>query len=407
MAQQVELSEADARRSRLPSLTGMRFIAAAMVFLFHGVLYTGLFADPSAQSTLGSIVSGGGWTGVSFFFILSGFVLTWSARSSDTLGRFWRRRLCKIFPNHLVTAVVAYLLASVVLGTALPDSSWLNFLLLQSWVPDLGVIFTGNVVAWSLSCELLFYLVFPLLLPLFNRIAPERLWLWAGGFVAAILLVPTLAAAITPPAALSAPMLLPGIEMTMWQQWFVALFPPVRMLEFLLGIVLARIVITGRRLPLSLGGAVALAIAAYALSPLVPGEYRVAATMVIPLGLVIAAGAKVDEVAQRSWLSSRGMVYLGEISFAVYMVHNLVLVYGHHLLGATTSWATPAALGVLALMLAATLVAAALLYTLVERPVMQYLANPRRRRSSTLTSVPVGRSASPPPARPDGDRLAG
>ncbi|MBB4909378.1 acyltransferase family protein [Actinophytocola algeriensis] len=384
----------------------MRFIAAAMVFLFHGVLYTGLFADPSAQSTLGSIVAGGGWTGVSFFFILSGFVLAWSARSSDTLGRFWRRRLCKIFPNHLVTAVVAYVLASAVVGTALPDSSWLNILLLQSWVPDLGVIFTGNVVAWSLSCELLFYLLFPLLLPMFNRIRPERLWLWAGGFVVAILLVPTLAAAITPPAALSAPLVMPVIDMTMWQQWFVALFPPVRLLEFVFGIVLARIVITGQRLPLNLGGAVAFAIAAYALSPLVPGEYRVAATMVIPLGLVIAAGARMDEAAERSWLSGRRMVYLGEISFAVYMVHNLVLVYGHQLLGATTSWATPAALGVLALFLAATLGVAALLYTLVERPVMQYLANPRRRRPSALASVPTGQSA-PPPARPDGDRLAG
>jgi peptidoglycan/LPS O-acetylase OafA/YrhL len=88
------------------------------------------------------------------------------------------------------------------------------------------------------------------------------------------------------------------------------------------------------------------------------------------------------------------------------MVHNLVLVYGHQLLGATTSWATPAALGVLALMLAATLVAAALLYTLVERPVMRHLANPRR-RSSALTSVPIGQSAPPPSARPEDDRLAG
>lgn len=418
MPQQVELSKADVARSRLPSLTGMRFIAAAMVFAFHAVLYGGLFASASAQDLLGKVVSGGGWTGVSFFFILSGFVLTWSARSRDTLGRFWRRRVVKIFPNHLVTAVVAYVLASVVLGVAVPETSWLNLLLLQTWVPDLGVIFTGNVVAWSLACELLFYLAFPLLLGLIDRIRPERLWLWAGGVIAAVAAMPALASLFTPAKALSAPVVMPIIDMTMWQQWFVALFPPVRMLEFVLGIVLARIVITGRRLPLSLGGAVGFAVAAYALTPLLPGPYRVAATMVLPLGLVIAAGAKLDQAAEtkldqvgrRSWLSGRTMVWLGEISFAFYMVHQLVLTYGHHLLGATRSWATPAALGVLALLLAGALVAAALLYTLVERPMMRKFANPRRVRPSSLTSVPTGPPAPPSSAGSTGspgDRLAG
>lgn len=404
MSQQTALSEADIARSRLPSLTGMRFIAAAMVFGFHSVLYNGLFASPSATDTLGSVVSGGGWTGVSFFFILSGFVLTWSARSTDSVGRFWRRRVCKIFPNNIVTAVIAYALGSAVLGVAVPDTAWVNVLLLQSWVPDLGVIFTGNVVAWSLACELLFYLLFPLLLVLVDKIRPERLWLWAGIVVAAVIAVPTLAGAITPSAALSAPNVMPVIDLTTWQQWFVALFPPVRLLEFLLGIVLARIVINGRRLPLSLGGAVAFAVAAYALTPLFPGPYRVAATMVLPLGLVIAAGAARDQAGQRSWVSGRTMVWLGEISFAFYMVHQLVLTYLHQLLGPTTSWATPAALGVWVLMLAGALVCAWLLYTLVERPIMRNFANPRRRRTSTLTALPTQPTTS---TDPTGDRLAG
>jgi mycarose O-acyltransferase len=407
MPQQVELSKVDVTRSRLPSLTGMRFIAAAMVFAFHSVLYFGLFGSAHAQEVLGKVVSGGGWTGVSFFFILSGFVLTWSARSSDTVVRFWRRRVCKIFPNHLVTAAAAYVLGSVVLGTAVPKTSWLNFLLFQSWVPDLSVVFTGNVVSWSLSCELLFYLSFPLLLALINRIRPERLWLSAGILVAAVIAVPSVADAIPPAHALSAPITMPVIEMSMWQQWFVALFPPVRALEFVIGIVLARIVITGRRLPLSVGGAVAFAVAAYALTPLFPGSYRVAATMVIPLGLVIAAGAKVDAAQQKSWLSSRTMVWLGEISFAFYMVHLLVITYGLRLLGSPAQLGTAAALGVEALLLVCVVVVAALLYTLVERPVMQNFANPRRRKTASLTSVPTGSSTPDSPAGAGGDRLAG
>ena len=106
-------SRAATRPSRLPTLTGMRFIAAAMVFLFHANL-EGLFASPEAGGTFNAIASQGGWTGVGFFFILSGFVLTWAARPGDSTPRFWRRRFFKIYPNHLVTFIAALLLLTVV-----------------------------------------------------------------------------------------------------------------------------------------------------------------------------------------------------------------------------------------------------------------------------------------------------
>jgi mycarose O-acyltransferase len=198
---------------------------------------------------------------------------------------------------------------------------------------------------------------------------------------------------------------MPVVDVSVWQLWSVELFPPVRALEFVLGIVLARIVITGRRLPLSVGGALALAVAAYALTPLFPGQYRVAATMVLPLGLVITAAAKVDEAHQKSWLSSRTMVWLGEISFAVYMVHLLVVTYGLRLLGSPTMLATPVALGVLALLLVSVIVVAGLLYTLVERPIMRSLANPRRRPAAALAAVRTGPSTASPTGS-DSDRLA-
>lgn len=52
MPQQVELPK-DVTRSRLPSLTSMRFIAAFMVFAFHSILYYGLFGSAHAQEVLG------------------------------------------------------------------------------------------------------------------------------------------------------------------------------------------------------------------------------------------------------------------------------------------------------------------------------------------------------------------
>jgi mycarose O-acyltransferase len=402
MPHQKELSaQADITGSRLPSLTGLRFIAAFMVFAFHSVLYTGLFSSPGTTETLGSVVSGGGWTGVSFFFVLSGFVLTWSVRSVDTVRKFYRRRLFKIFPNHLVTAVIAFLLLISVTGAVANHTWWYNLLLVQAWFPDLSVLYTGNVVSWSLSCELLFYLAFPLFYFGIKRIRPERLWAWAGVVVLAIFLIPTLATVLPEAQALAGGALMPT-DLTLWEQWFVASFPPVRMLEFVFGIFLARIVITGRRIPLGFGGAVALAVAAYALTPLFAGPYRVAATMVVPLGLIIVAGARMDANNEQSWLSSRFMVWLGDISFAFYMVHQLVLEYGHRLLGQTTSWSTPVGLAVLALLFAGALVAATLLYTCVERPMMRRFASSRRPRLATVSAAAVPAAADPP----DGDRLA-
>jgi mycarose O-acyltransferase len=404
MPHTVELPKQFDTRSRLRSLTGMRFIAAVGVFLFHGILYGGFFASTHAQGALGSVVNVAGWAGVVFFFILSGFVLTWSVRPRDTVPGFWRRRVLKVFPNHLVTSIVAFVLLAVVAHTAFTGQNLLNIFLLQAWVPNLSVVFSGNVVSWSLSCELLFYLSFPLLYAGIRRIRPERLWAWAIGVMVAVGLVPTLAGVIPPAKALASPAVMPVIDVTMWQQWFVAFFPPVRMLEFVLGMILARIVATGRRVPLTRGGAVGLAVAGYALTPLFPGAYRIVATMVLPLGLLIAASGKADAENQKTWLASRVMVYLGDISFAFYVCHWLILDYGHQIVGATRSFGTAAALGVLALLLLSVVVVASGLFLGVERPIMRRFANPRRR--VTLTPVPEV-AATPTGSATDGDRLAG
>jgi len=396
--------QADVTRSRLPSLTGMRFIAAVGVFLFHGILYGGFFSSTHAVGVLGSVVNVAGWAGVVFFFILSGFVLTWSLRPKDTVPSFWRRRLLKVFPNHLVTSIIAFVLLAVVAHTAFQGKNLLNIFLLQAWVPNLATVFSGNVVSWSLSCELLFYLSFPLLYMGIRRIRPERLWAWAIGVMVAVGLVPTLASVIPPAAALSGSTVMPIIDVNAWQQWFVAFFPPVRMLEFVLGMILARIVITGRRLPLTRGGAVGLSVLAYALTPLFPGAYRIVATMVLPLALLIAASGKADSENQKTWLASRVMVYLGDISFAFYVCHWLILDYGHVIVGATRSFGTAAALGILALLLISVVIIASALFLGVERPIMRKFANPKRRR--TLTPVPEIHTESSTTST-DGDRLAG
>ncbi|WP_406046043.1 acyltransferase family protein [Micromonospora sp. NBC_00898] len=89
-----------AAAGRLPSLTGLRWVAALLVFGFH-VGTMRIVAEPDNQAVIDRQLSLG-LSGVEFFFILSGFVLVWSYRDGERRRTFLRRRLAKIYPNHLL-----------------------------------------------------------------------------------------------------------------------------------------------------------------------------------------------------------------------------------------------------------------------------------------------------------------
>ncbi len=369
------------RPALLPSLTGMRFIAAAMVFFFHSIwLWITLFESPAAGAKYMSIFLQGGWAGVSFFFILSGFVLTWAVRPNDSAPTFWRRRFFKVYPNHLVTFIAAFILIGT--SSKIAIDGWdavANVFLVHALFPQMEIRSNYNPVAWSLSCEALFYLSFPLIIWLIGRIRTERLWAWTIGSVAAIFAIPVVAKLLpaSPP--------FPVTGFTKWEMWFVFQFPPVRMLEFIFGILLARLVLAGKKMPVGLGGAIALSVATYALAPMFPATWTFTAVMVVPLGLVIAAGAVADVERRPTLLSTPLMVKLGEISFAFYMCHYLILMYSYQWFSEGKSWSTPAAIGILALLFGTTLIVSWLMYTLVERPIMRRFATSRRRRTDRPT----------------------
>jgi peptidoglycan/LPS O-acetylase OafA/YrhL len=163
-------------------LTGVRFIAAAWVVLYHfqiplGVL--GILAIPGVTDILRV-----GRLGVDLFFALSGFILThtYVRRLGPALHirgtlDFWWLRLARIYPVHLAMIFVAGLAVAAqarIAGGSL-NRDWLNpvdlvknLLLIQEWgpAPSRG----WNFVAWSLSMEWLAYLVFPLLVLLLWRL---------------------------------------------------------------------------------------------------------------------------------------------------------------------------------------------------------------------------------------------
>ncbi|MEX2971741.1 acyltransferase family protein [Streptomyces sp. C184] len=346
--------------SRLHSLTGLRFVAALCVVLEH-LSITAEYIPPGRIS-------------VSFFFVLSGFVLTWSVRPDDSPRSFWRRRFWKIFPNHVVTwTLMMALLAAAGIslvpgvlqpGATAPAPAVANLFLWHPWVPSFEFLFSVNPVSWSLGSELLFYALFPALLPLVLRIRQRRLGLAAVGLVALVWLVPLVS------LSFSGRDLMPGLLQS--QYWFDYFFPLSRLPEFILGMVLARMVRHGvrPRVGVALPGIVALVVLTAATRLEVPAPFMFTAVTIVPIALVVLGAASMDVRGIRSLWRTPVMAFLGDISFALYLVHPVVNATFDHLLG-TRLRSAIGEFGEDAVIITLCLVAAWVLFRTVERPLMR------------------------------------
>ncbi|MEU9349389.1 acyltransferase [Streptomyces sp. NPDC048278] len=405
-------SRPGSRPAKLPSLTGLRFFAALLVFFFHSSLSNSPVppngpVNPFADHTLARVYAktfvSTGYMGVSFFFVLSGFVLAWSARPGERVTAFWRRRMTKIFPNHLVVAAAVTVLFAGAAVTGV--SEWLpNLLLVHTFFPQASINLSLNPPSWSLGSELLFYLLFPLLIVPIRRLRGGALWAWSAVMVAgtvAVQLVSTYLVPDTPKSAIT--------PVSDAQFWFGYLFPPGRLFEFVLGALLARIVLTGRW-PRRIGVRLSLVLVAagYGATYFVPFPYTFVTATVVPIGLLIAAVADGDARSRGGWLSSRPMVWLGEVSFGFYLVQGVTIFYLRSLLG-SEPFGTPVAVAVVVLFFAASLLAGWLLYRFVEMPAMRRFARARRPAPTAATpataapaAVPARRTVSA--AAPDAER---
>jgi len=309
---------------RLDSLTGMRFVAAGMVFLSH-VATGGVFATGSgAAHTLNTVTKSASTIGVAFFFVLSGFVLTWSVRPGDGYAGFLRRRLVKIYPNHLATFALAMILFAA--SQTPVRSALLNVFLLQSWSNDPSIYLGVNGASWSLSCELFFYALFPLVLVLVRRVGFSRLWWWAGGVMATVVVLPVVSLLL--PAHPAIPVTGSALDGVSFDRlWFLYIFPLSRLLDFVLGMLMARIVLSGRWIGLGVGWSALLAVGGYGLGVFTPMLFTIDAATIVPLALLVAALACADADGARTVMASRPMLVLGQASFAFYLVHGIVLTY--------------------------------------------------------------------------------
>ncbi|WP_017589964.1 acyltransferase family protein [Nocardiopsis ganjiahuensis] len=366
---------------RLESLTGLRFAAALAVVVGH--------MHPTLWSVTLTMVA------VSFFFVLSGFVLTWSAQPEEAPGVFWRRRFFRIVPSHAVVwLAMLVLLAATAMspapgftpaGVPAPGPALANLLLVHTWVLDPAFLYGVNPPSWSLSVELFFYFLFPLVIPLVRRIPARWLPLPIAATIAVIWALPAAATAITgPPVA-------PGwIDVPLEAFWLAYFSPASRLPEFLLGILLARAMHHGfaPRVGVVLPSLVLFACVAAA--PLVPRPFTFAALSVVPAALIVLGTASLDLRRAPSLWRTPAMLHLGRISFALYLTHYPVLLLFEHYCSHLFH-GVPGAAGAFVLQVAASMALAWLLFRFVEQPTARRFgaSRPKRPRTGADGSTPA------------------
>jgi peptidoglycan/LPS O-acetylase OafA/YrhL/glycosyltransferase involved in cell wall biosynthesis len=366
---------------RLDTLTALRAVAAFLVFTRHSSDFIFRHA--------GSPFTRQGATGVSFFFLLSGFVLAWSARPGDTASGFYRRRFARIYPAYIAVLLLAQ--GTMVLRSKVSVGAFLaNGLLVQSWIPRSSVYFASDMGAWSLGCELFFYLLFPLVLPVLMTLSARRRWQLAGlaaGFEVAMAL------------ATHSPSQTGGAGL-----WLVYVLPLTRFGEFLIGMTLALAVKDGFRPRVTLGQALAVAGAAYLAAGFVPVWLMWVAVTLVPFGLLVVTAAVWDIEGRPTRLRSPWMIRFGHWSFAFYLVHISVVTVFQHLAGPHDGVVVQVPAATAALLVAVG--AAGLVHTLIERPAERRLRGGKTRAAEGPAPVHAEGVIDPDGYRDD-DRSSG
>lgn len=331
----------------LSALTSLRFVAAAMIVVYHTHAYFGYGAGLAAALPLDQ--------GVSFFFVLSGFILFYANHgiaTSAEVERFVLGRIARIWPMQAATFALTLLFLPQPWGPAGPNlaPALANLLLVHGWLPWPSYFFSYNSVSWSLSTELFFYLAFVGLVFNWARTWPWKLALCAG--LAGVMIWIAKASGLgfyDGSNALSIDSL-------------VYIHPLARIFEFALGMLAGHLWLDRRtwfdRLAVPLATAFELAalgllyvamtelkdvyagdIARGSLSPAF-GRWLISSGTAPFFAILVVAFAS-GRGLLGTWLAWRPFVLLGEISFALYMCHHILF----RSIGATGSLAAFGGMG--------------------------------------------------------------
>lgn len=260
--------------------------------------------------------------GVSFFYVLSGFILTYVYRdmSNHSVRRYYLTRIARLWPTHIVTLLAA----AVFIPSTDQVTNWYlaltaNLLLVHSWIPIWGYPFSFNSVSWSLSVEVAFYIVFPLL-----ATTRHFRW-WYLGIVALVF------------GSLAYVSQFGIAETETLGEWSVRAFvnqsPIIRILEFTTGVAFGRfylhrkIACGDRSEMLAICAIILFGMTAKPIRDLIGGPFG---QWYFQCGALFIFAATIYIIANSSgpvsrFLSKPILGTLGEISFATYMVHQIII----------------------------------------------------------------------------------
>jgi peptidoglycan/LPS O-acetylase OafA/YrhL len=322
--------------ARLNALTGLRCFAAINIVLFHFSnphwfdfrydFRVPVLNEPTLhfKLLLASVVNAG-YVSVSYFILLSGFVLAYNYAGRARAGeldkvRFWKARFTRIYPIYLLSLLMSWRMLPREYAAHTHGMFWtgiaLTPLLIQGWIPAIATFL--NTPAWTMSAEAFYYFLFPWLAKWKRpaRLAPH-LWKMAGIWVLGM--VPGALYMAFNPDSIAHP------DRWSYGPWLQALkyTPYAHLASFIFGVMLATLdemVPRASRLRLWLGlGGFAGIYGLLTLGPLVP--YAIIHDgLLMPLFACIVLGLA-GENALSSVLGWRPLVFVGESSYCLYLLH--------------------------------------------------------------------------------------
>ncbi len=299
-----------------PQLTFTRFLAASMVVFFHYSLNVSRFQGDLLHNFISQ-----GSIAVSYFFVLSGLVMTFAYEPQKIDGTFSQRkffifRFARIAPLYYL-AFIATLFFEIFLYHK-PEKIFsvaLQFFGLQAWVP--GYSLDVNYVSWSVSVEFFFYLTFPILLNWMRKLSMKKLVLLSFLFWTASQFGHIFLKSIDTGAHYSLSQL--------------NLYHPFALLScFTTGISVGLIIIRQKEItkipPAFSFIAISISIVAlfFILSTqnfILPWVHN---GLLAPIFLLLIIGLIYDKTFVSKIFSSKPLIFLGEISFGIYLLQHPV-----------------------------------------------------------------------------------
>jgi len=299
---------------KIDQLTFTRFVAAIMVVVYHSGA-GGADVLPFNLFPINRIVASSGFTAVTYFFVLSGFIMSYAYYRPDGRFRFsayWQARISRIYPVFIFSLLLTLWYYRDIFMKLLGPKLLANIFLVQAWIPKWALSF--NIPAWSLSVEMFFYFLFPFLAILATRLRPRTLiWIsivfWLISQIVHMML----------------------LTIYMPDEQFILLYNPLFHLDsFLIGMAggvwfLSQAPELRISQKVNLGlliGAAVFVIALMMADAMKPGSlYFVDSGIFAPLFLIMILAISLDQTRLSTLFRKPAFVLLGDASYSIYILH--------------------------------------------------------------------------------------